>query len=329
MNRGSVETTRSLQAKLRLPVIAGPMFIASTPELLIAQCQAGIVGSLPALNPRSPALLDEALDQIDAALQSGGGSAAPAPHAINIVAHRTNDRLEADVAAVVAHRVPIVIVSLAAPAEIVEAVHSYGGLVFNDVVSNRHAKRCAESGVDGLIAVAAGAGGHTGNVSPFALLQDIREWWDGPLALSGCIATGRNVLAARVMGADFAYIGSPFLASTEANTQPEFKEMVAAGDSTDVIVTDCFTGIPATFLRPSIEANGLDPNSLVRDRSAPINIKDGGSNSKAWRDIWSAGQGIGAVKRAEPAREFIDRLANEYATAKSELCRKISENPNW
>lgn len=310
---GSRAVARALAARLRIPVMAGPMFIASTPELLIAQSKAGIVGALPALNPRSPEALREALIQIREALD---GDPSAAPWAINIVAHRTNDRLDADVAAVIAARVPIVIVSLAAPAEIVNGVHAYGGLVFNDVVSNRHARKCAEAGADGLIAVAAGAGGHTGHVSPFALLQDIREWWDGPLALSGCIATGRNVLAAQIMGADFAYIGSPFLASTEANTAQGFKEMVIASEAADVVVTDCFTGIPATFLRPSIEANGLDPTALVRDRSAPINIKDGGANAKAWRDIWSAGQGIGAVKRAEPATAYIATLAHEYAQAR-------------
>jgi nitronate monooxygenase len=311
---GSRAVAEALRAQLRLPVMAGPMFIASTTKLLIAQSKAGIVGSLPALNPRSPEALREALVQIREALD-----VTDAPWAINIVAHRTNERLQADVAAVLDAKVPIVIVSLAAPTEIVEGVHSYGGLVFNDVVSNRHARKCAEAGADGLIAVAAGAGGHTGHVSPFALLQDIRAWWDGPLALSGCIATGRNILAAQVMGADFAYIGSPFLASEEANTAAEFKAMILAADAGDVLVTDCFTGIPATFLRPSIEANGLDPAALARDRSAPISINNGGANAKAWRDIWSAGQGIGAVKRAEPAGAYIARLAVEYAEARREL----------
>jgi len=310
---GSRATAETLAARLRLPVMAGPMFIASTARLLIAQCRAGIVGALPALNPRSPALLREALDEFTEALS---GDARAAPYAINIVAHKTNDRLDEDIAAVLDFKVPIVIVSLAAPERIVRAVHAYGGLVFNDVISNRHARKCAEAGSDGLIAVAAGAGGHTGNVSPFALVQDIRAWWDGPLALSGCIATGRSILAARVMGADFAYIGSPFLASDEANTSPAFKAMVVASEAADVLVTDCFTGIPATFLRPSIEANGLDAAALMRDRAAPIDIKDGGANPKAWRDIWSAGQGVGAVRRAEPASAYIARLATEYEAAR-------------
>jgi nitronate monooxygenase len=309
---GSRATTRRLAERLRIPVMAGPMFIASTPELLIAQSRAGIVGALPALNPRSPEALRAALVQVREALD---GDPSAAPWAVNIVAHRTNERLACDVAAVLEAQVPIVIVSLAAPAEIVSGVHAYGGLVFNDIVTNRHARKCAEAGADGLIAVAAGAGGHTGQVSPFALVQDIRTWWEGPLALSGCIATGRSILAAQVMGADFAYIGSPFLASAEANTAQAFKDMIVASDAADVIVTDCFTGIPATFLRPSIEANGLDPAALFRDRNTPININDGGANAKAWRDIWSAGQGIGAVKRAEPAAAYIERLADEYAKA--------------
>jgi nitronate monooxygenase len=313
---GSRATAEALKARLRIPVMAGPMFIASTAELLIAQSKAGIVGALPALNARHPSQLREALAMIRAELDPAPDAA---PWAINLVAHKTNDRLDEDLAAVLRFRAPIVIVSLAAPQTIVEAVHAYGGLVFNDVVSDRHARKCAQAGADGLIAVAAGAGGHTGNVSPFALMQDIRRWWDGPLALSGCIATGRSILAAQVMGADFAYIGSPFLASNEANTAVGFKEMIVAGDAADIMVTDCFTGIPATFLRPSIEANGLDPNALVRDPNAVISIKDGGSNAKAWRDIWSAGQGIGAVTRAEPAAAFIDRLASEYAAAKHAL----------
>jgi nitronate monooxygenase len=315
---GSRTTTEALARRLRLPVMAGPMFIASTAELVIAQCRAGIVGALPALNPRSPGLLRAALGQITEALADDNQAA---PFAINIVAHRTNDRLEQDVAAVVDFQVPIVIVSLAAPADIVRAVHAYDGLVFNDVISDRQARKCAQAGIDGLIAVAAGAGGHTGKVSPFALVQEIRRWWDGPLALSGCIATGRNVLAAQVMGADFAYVGSPFLASDEANTAPGLKAMIVAGEAADVMVTDCFTGIPATFLRPSIVANGLDPTALTRDKSAGIDIKDGGTDRRAWRDIWSAGQGIAAITRAEPAAAYVARLADEYQAARRGLSR--------
>lgn len=315
-----------LRAKLRLPVMAGPMFIASSPALVIAQCSAGIVGALPALNARSTGELDEALCQIEEALAAHDAkhpNRPAAPVALNLVAHRSNDRLDADLAILVAHKAPIAIVSLSAPADILAAVHGYGGLVFNDVISNRHAVKCAEAGADGLVAVCAGAGGHTGNLSPFALVQEIRAWWQGPLALSGCIATGRAVLAAEAMGADFAYIGSPFLATTEANTQPEFKAMLVAAEAKDVIVTNCFTGVDATFLRPSIEANGLDPAKLVRKEGQAISIKDGGSNAKAWRDIWSAGQGVGAIKQSGPAANYIDRLAQEYASAREEFSAKI------
>ncbi len=321
---GNRETALSLQNKLRFPVMAGPMFIASTPELAIAQCRAGIVGSLPALNPRSTALLDAALGEISEALATPHGGRPPAPFALNLVAHRTNDRLAADVGVMLRHKPPIVIISLAAPTDLVADIHAYGGLVFNDVISNRQARKCADAGVDGLIAVCAGAGGHTGDLSPFGLAQEIREWWDGPLALSGCIATGDGVLAAEVLGADFAYIGSPFLASVEANTQPAFKQMVADCSAQDVLVTNCFTGVRASFLRPSIAANGLDPNTLQRPDGAGINIKDGGSNAKAWRDIWSAGQGIGAVKRVEPASAFIDRLENEYRVARERWLKRLS-----
>lgn len=328
--KGSRALADALVAQLRLPVFAGPMFIASTAALLIEQCKAGIIGSLPALNLRSSELLDTAITQIVAALAEHDRShpdQPAAPYAINLVAHKTNDRVAPDLEILVKHRVPVVIVSLAAPVEIVAAVHGYGGVVFNDVISDRHARRCAESGVDGLIAVAAGAGGHTGNISPFALMQEIRAWWDGPLALSGCIASGRSVLAAQAMGADFAYIGSPFLASEEANTAQGFKDMIVASTSADIMITNCFTGVPATFLRPSIEANGLDPKALVRDPDAGINIKDGGANAKAWRDIWSAGQGIGIIDRSEKAKDYIARLAVEYAAAQQALNRQLQHRP--
>jgi len=292
--------------------MAGPMFIASTADLLIAQCRAGIIGSLPALNPRTPADLDADLSRIKRELAD-----CPVPFAVNLVAHKTNDRLETDLASIIKYEVPIVVLALAANREIVEAIHAYGGLVFNDIISVRHARKCAEVDVDGLIAVAAGAGGHTGNLSPFALMAELREWWDGLLILSGCIATGRAVRAAEILGADLAYVGSPFLASDEANTQAEFKRMIVEGTAKDIMLTNCFTGANASFLRPSIEANGLDPNALMRDPSAGVNIAGGGSNSKAWRDIWSAGQGIGAVKRSGPAREYIDWLIDDYAKVRA------------
>jgi len=312
-------TSAALRAKLRLPVICGPMFIASSPALVIAQCTSGLLGAIPALNARSTSALDEMLCEIEAAL-AAHDAAHPdrpaAPYALNLVAHVSNTRLEADLGVLLAHKVPLAIVSLSAPKDIVGEVHGYGGLVFNDVISNRHAQKCAEAGVDGLIAVCTGAGGHTGNLSPFALMQELRAWWHGPLALSGCIATGQSILGALAMGADFAYIGSPFLASLEANTALDFKEMVASCDSRDVMVTNCFTGVNATFLRPSIIANGLDPLKLARPEGAAVSIADGGSNAKAWRDIWSAGQGIGAVTQVEPAADYIARLMEEFEEAK-------------
>jgi nitronate monooxygenase len=301
----------TLRAKLRIPVMAGPMFIASTAELVIAQCRAGIIGAMPALNPRTTEALDADIAQIRAAL-----AGCNVPYAINLVAHKTNERLGADLAVVLKHQVPIVVLALAASEEIVDAVHGYGGLVFNDVINDRQARKCAEVGVDGIIAVASGAGGHTGNISPFALISEIREWWDGLLILSGCIANGRALLAAEALGADLAYIGSPFLASTEANTQAEFKQMIIESSAADVIRTNSFTGVDANFLRYSIIANGLDPASLVRKEGAAININQGGDNAKAWRDIWSAGQGIGAVRRIEPAGDYIDWLVADYAAAR-------------
>ena len=292
--------------------MAGPMFIASTAALVIAQCRSGIIGAMPALNPRSTVVLDADIARIKREL-----TGCTVPFAINLVAHRTNERLEADLAVIVEHEVPIVVLALAANAAIVDAIHAYGGLVFNDVVSDYQARKCADIGVDGIIAVASGAGGHTGAISPFALVAEVREWWKGLLLLSGCVATGRAVLAAETLGADLAYVGSPFLASLEANTQPEFKRMIVESSAKDIVVTNGFTGANASFLRPSILANGLDPKTLVRPEGAGVNISGGGSNSKAWRDIWSAGQGIGAVKTSGPAADYIDWLAEDYARARS------------
>ena len=300
---------KDLRGRLRLPVMAGPMFIASTADLVIAQCRAGIIGAMPALNPRSTAALDEDIARIRTAVGD-------MPYAINLVAHRSNDRLEADLAVVLHHKVPIVVLALAADAGLVKTLQAHGSVVFQDVIKDRHARKCAEMGVDGIIAIGTGAGGHTGNLSPFALMQEIRSWWDGLLILSGCIATGRAVLAAEVLGADLAYIGSPFLASHEADTQPAFRQMIVDGSAADIVVTNCFTGVDANFLIPSVIQNGLDPKQLRRITGTGVNIAGGGSNSKAWRDIWSAGQGIGAVKYAEPAGAFVDRLADEYAAAR-------------
>lgn len=306
------DLARNLRQKLRMPVMAGPMFIASTADLVIAQCQAGIIGSMPALNPRSTAALDEDVARIAA-------SAGDMPYAINLVAHASNSRLEADLAVVLKYKVPIVVLALAANGDLVKELQANGALVFQDVIKDRHARKCAELGVDGIIAVGAGAGGHTGDLSPFALMQEIREWWDGLLLLSGCIATGRGVLAAEVLGADLAYVGSPFLASSEANTQPGFKQMIVDGKAADIVTTNCFTGVDANFLRPSLLEHGLDPANLKRAEGKGINIDGGGDNAKAWKEIWSAGQGIGAVKRAEPAGDYIDWLAADYAAARAEM----------
>ena len=311
MNRRTLSST--LKQQLRLPVMAGPMFIASTADLVIAQCNAGIIGAMPALNPRSTEALDKDLGRI-------AGAVGTKPWCINLVAHKSNERLQPDLDVVLRHKVPIVVLALAADPGLVRELQANGSLVFQDVIRNRHAQKCAEMGVDGIIAVGAGAGGHTGDQSPFALVAEIREWWDGLLLLAGCITNGRGVLAAEVMGADFAYIGSPFLASSEANTQPGFKQMLVNGSAKDVMVTSCFTGVKASFLRPSLIENGLDPDNLVPATSGgAININDGGANSKAWRDIWSAGQGIGAIKAASPAGEWIDWLADDYARARKAM----------
>ncbi len=306
------ELARRLKANLRLPVMAGPMFIASTADLVIEQCRAGIIGSMPALNPRTS-------EQLDADIARIAASVGDVPYAINLVAHKSNSRLEADLEIVLKHKVPIVVLALAANPDLVRALQANGSLVFQDVIKDRHARKCAEMGVDGIIAVGAGAGGHTGDRSPFALMQELREWWDGLVLLSGAIANGQAVLAAEVLGADFAYIGSPFLASAEANTQPGFKQMIVDGVADDIVVTNCFTGVNANFLRPSILENGLDPAQLVRPEGKAINIDGGGDNAKAWKDIWSAGQGIGAIKRSEPAGDYIEWLVEDYARARARM----------
>jgi nitronate monooxygenase len=312
--KGDPELAGRLKARLKLPVMAGPMFIASTPDLVIAQCRAGIIGATPALNSRTTEGLDADMTRIREALAD-----CPAPYAINLVCHRTNARLRADLDVIVKHKAPIVVLALGADPEVVSAIHGYGGLVFNDVANDRHARKCGEMGVDGIIAVSAGAGGHTGSLSPFALCAEIREWWRGPLLLAGCIATGRGVLAAETLGADFAYIGSPFLASREANTADAFKQMVVAGGSADVIVTKAFTGARASFLAPSLRANGLDPDAIARKDPERVDISGEASQGKPWRDIWSAGQGIGAVKASLPAAEWIAGLAADYAGARAAM----------
>lgn len=310
--------------RLRLPVVGAPLFIVSNPALVIAQCKAGIVGAFPALNARPASRLDEWLHEIAEALAAHDRDhpeAPAAPFAVNQIVHRTNARLEHDLEATVRHRVPIVISSLGARAEVNAAVHAYGGITLHDVISDRFARKAVEKGADGVIAVAAGAGGHAGAVSPFALVQEIRAWFDGPLLLSGAIATGRAVLAAQVMGADLAYVGSAFIATHEADASPDYKAMLTTSGAEDIVYTDLFTGVPGNYLKGSVRAAGLDPDALPRgDPAAMAALAAGDSAAKAWRDIWGSGQGIAAVRDVVPAAERIARLAGEYAAARAELC---------
>jgi nitronate monooxygenase len=307
--------------KLRLPVIAAPMFLVSGPELVIAQCKAGIVGSFPALNARPAAQLDEWLAQITEAL-AGGGEAAP--FAVNLIVHRTNNRLDEDLATCARWKVPLVITSLGAREDVNAAVRGWGGLVLHDVIDDAFARKAIEKGADGLIAVAAGAGGHAGGQSPFALVQEIREWFAGPLALSGAIACGRSILAAQAMGADFAYIGSPWIATPEARAPDAYKQAIVAGRAADIVYTNLFTGVHGNYLRGSIAAAGLDPDHLPESDPSKMDFGSGGNTAaKAWKDIWGSGQGIGAVRTVEPVASRVERLARQYEDAKRELARRI------
>lgn len=307
--------TQRLKARLKLPVIGAPLFIISNPDLVIAQCRAGIVGSFPSLNARPLAQLEEWLQRLSTEL-----SEADAPYAVNLIVHKSTDRLMDDLALCVKYRVPVIITSLGAREDVNQAIHSYGGIVLHDVINNRFAKKAIEKGADGLIAVAAGAGGHAGTTSPFALVQEIREWFDGPLALSGSIATGDAVLAAEAMGADFAYIGSAFIATDEARADQRYKEMIVASTSADIVYSDLFTGVWGNYLKPSIAAAGLDPDNLPKGDLSTMNFGSGGNTeAKAWRDIWGSGQGIGAVKQVLPAAELAARLGREYRAARARL----------
>ena len=312
-----------LEGRLSIPVVGAPMFILSNPKLVIAQCRAGIVGSFPSLNARPAELLDEWLCEIKETLETArqeDPEAPIAPYAVNQIVHRSNDRLEHDLEMCVKHEVPIVITSLGARPEVNDAVHSYGGVVFHDVINNRFAHKAIEKGADGLIAVAAGAGGHAGTTSPFALVQEIREWFDGPLLLSGSIANGAAVLGAQAMGADLAYIGSCFIATEEANAAEAYKQMVVDSSSDDIVYSSLFTGVHGNYLKPSIANAGLDPDDLPESDPSKMSFGSGGSSkSKAWRDIWGSGQGIGAVKAVVPAAEAIGRLRAEYAAARERL----------
>ena len=307
-------------AKLHFPVIAAPLFIISNPKLVIAQCKAGIVGSMPALNARPASQLAEWLQEITEALAEHDRAHPEnpaAPFAINQIVHKSNDRLEHDMAMCVKYKVPIIITSLGAREEINEAAHSYGGVVLHDVINNKHAHKAIEKGADGLIAVAAGAGGHAGEKSPFALIQEIRQWFDGPLALSGSIASGGAVLAAQAMGADFAYIGSAFIATEEARAAQEYKECIVSSNSDDIVYSNLFTGVHGNYLAPSIVNAGMDPHNLPE--SDPSKMNFGGDKSKAWKDIWGCGQGIGAIDKIQSAGDFVAQLKREYASAKARL----------
>jgi nitronate monooxygenase len=314
-----------LRDRLRLPVVGAPLFIISNPDLVLAQCKAGIVGSFPALNARPPELLDEWLARIVeelAAHDRAHPQRPAAPFAVNQIVHKSNDRLERDLALCVKYKVPIVITSLGARPEVNQAVHAYGGIVLHDVINDTFAHKAIEKGADGLIAVAAGAGGHAGRQSPFALVQEIRRWFDGPLLLSGAIATGRAVLAAQAMGADLAYIGTTFIATHEANAAPAYKEAIVAGRADDIVYTSLFTGIHGNYLKASIRAAGLDPDNLPESDPAQTNF--GSGRTKAWRDIWGSGQGIGVVDRVVGAADVVERLAREYAAACDDLRARIA-----
>lgn len=314
---------------LRLPVIASPMFIISTPQLVIEQCKAGIVGSMPALNARPKETLEQWLIEITEALDAYNQEhpdKPAAPFAINQIVHQTNDRLEHDMALCVKYKVPIIITSLGAREEVFEAAHSYGGIVLHDVINNHFAKKAISKGADGLIAVAAGAGGHAGTLSPFALVQEIREWFDGPLALSGSIATGSSILAAQAMGADFAYIGSPFIATEEANAVDKYKEMIVASGADDIVYSNLFTGVHGNYLKPSIEQSGLDPQNLAESDPSQMSFSESGA--KAWKDIWGSGQGIGAIKQVQPTKDFVADLAQQYEAAQRALRTKLDGIPS-
>lgn len=311
---------------LRLPVIASPLFIISGPELVIAQCKAGIIGSFPALNARPSGMLDEWLHRITeelAAHNRDHPERPAAPFAVNQIVHKSNNRLDEDMEVCAKWQVPLVITSLGAREELNRAVHSWGGIVMHDVITNRFARKAIEKGADGLIPVAAGAGGHAGTVSPFALMQEIREWFGGLIALSGSIACGRSILAAQAMGADFGYMGSPWIATHEANAQQGYKEAIVAGSADDIVYSNLFTGVHGNYLRPSIVAAGLDPDNLPVSDPSAMNFGSGGNTeAKAWKDIWGSGQGIGAVKAVESVAERVDRLEAEYNAARAELAAK-------
>lgn len=315
-----MSTLPSALRKLSLPIIGSPLFIISNPKLVIEQCKAGIVGSMPALNARPAEQLDEWLAEITetlAAYDKANPDRPSAPFAINQIVHKSNDRLDHDMQMCAKYKVPIIITSLGAREDVNQAVHGWGGIVLHDIINNKFAHKAIEKGADGLIAVAAGAGGHAGVKSPFALIQEIRQWFDGPLALSGSIASGGAVLAAQAMGADFAYIGSAFIATHEARATEAYKQAIVEGSSDDIVYSNLFTGVHGNYLAPSIRAAGLDPDNLPE--SDPSKMNFGGDAKKAWKDIWGCGQGIGAISAVTSTAELVARLRKEYETARERL----------
>ncbi len=308
-----------LEGRLKLPVIGSPLFIISNPDLVIAQCKAGVVGSFPSLNARPSGVFEEWLQRLNEELTEDD-----APYAVNLIVHRSNNRLEEDLELCVKYKVPMVITSLGAREEVNQAIRSYGGVTLHDIINNKFAHKAIEKGATGLIAVAAGAGGHAGTQSPFALVQEIREWFDGPLALSGSIAGGYSVLGAQAMGADFAYIGSAFIATEEANAEDRYKQMIVDSSADDILYSNLFTGVHGNYLRPSVVAAGLDPENLPESDPSKMDFGSGGNSAKkAWRDIWGSGQGIGAVKDIKPAADYIATLIEEYEAAKARLLKLL------
>ncbi|MBK5541685.1 nitronate monooxygenase [Pseudomonas sp. TH05] len=316
-----------LSRRLRLPLVAAPLFIISTPELVIAQCKAGIVGSFPALNARPAAQLEQWIERITRELAEHDRlypERPSAPFAVNQIVHRSNERLEQDMAVCVRHKVPIIITSLGARPEINQAVHSYGGIVLHDVINNKFAHKAIDKGADGLIAVAAGAGGHAGTLSPFALVQEIRQWFDGPLLLSGSIASGSSILAAQAMGADLAYIGSAFIATREANAVDGYKQMISQASADDIVYTNLITGVHGNYLKPSLQAAGLDPENLPSSDPSQMNFGSDRQRPKAWKEIWGCGQGIGVLDHVPTAEALVARFAREYREAHLRL-DKVSD----
>ena len=316
----------SIKDNISIPVIGAPLFLISVPDLVIAQCKAGIIGSFPALNARPQHVLEEWIIRIKTELkeyQEQNPDKKVAPFAVNQICHGSNDRLQGDMEICVKHKVPIIITSLRPPAEVVEAAHSYGGLVFHDVINVRHAKKAADMGVDGLILVCAGAGGHAGALSPFALLREVKSWFDGTIILSGSIGDGYSVASALALGADFAYLGTRFIATHEANAEPEYKQMLIESSANDIVYSNLFTGVLGNYLKPSIQNAGLDPDNLPTADKSAMNFGSGGNtDSKAWKDIWGSGQGIGLIEDAPTVEDLVSRIRSEFNEATSEFNNK-------